>query len=190
MCVRLMVGLFLSIVCIRCVIGGAGSSMARNYEMRENQDQYHEAFVEIEYNWKLLVTDTYIEPYSSLWKNITGLMESHSEFEIKTLDDITPITQRQNITYNFEDALDLWNRNGTIIWNTSIDITSDKRSAARDLVTYVNDDNGLSVDIINLYDGYWGLLNIVNVQCDAAVNYYTLHKYSKIMISFLILIIG
>ena len=160
--------------------------------------------IEIEYNWKLLVTETYIETYSSLWSDIAGLIKSHPEFNIYSMVDVTPNTTRRNITYKFEDAADLWNREDTIIWNTTINVkckscwmrcggggkSSTGRGSQRgcyELDDYVNAHStyeyerdqrdppprhdGLRVELINKYDGYWGVLNIIDVDCSTGVNY-------------------
>lgn len=155
--------------------------------------------IKIEYNWKLLVTETYIETYSSLWNNIASLILSHEEFHITSIFDSTPNTTRQNIVYKFEDAVDLWNRNDTLTWNASITITcrqcsshcvpheGEGKQGCHQLMEYVGctlryKHNGLRDDIINKYDGYWGVLNIIDIPCDTGVNHFHFMNHWMIII--------
>ena len=111
---------------------------------------------------------------------------------------MTPNTTRQNITYKFKDAIDLWDRHDTIIWNTSIKIqcrecfracsTGGSWEGCYKLIDYVNAKGGLRDDIINKYDGYWNVLNIIDVECDTSVNYFHFSDHWMIIIASVFLV--
>ena len=174
---------------------------SKGYKANQNRDQYVDINIEIKYKWNIpsndtkddessvnimtlmtRIEDTYTIKYSSLWGNITNFL-SKSEFKIKSKTDKT--ANKQNIEYNYAKALNLSKNNVTKTWDMNIDITTDTKTSGRKLVTYVN--GGLSNDIMNKYNGYWGVLDIIYVACDDAP--YQLTCFTIIYIIFWIMCI-
>ena len=87
---------------------------------------------------------------------------SQSDFGLKSKTDQT--SNKQNITYTLQQALNLSEYNATATWDMKIQMVCDTSSEGDKLEDYV--DFHLDDDIVNKYDGYLGLLNIVDVDCN------------------------